>query len=280
MKESQPKKKSKLSSEEFFLIPKIKRIIEIVQIISNGERNQFDLVFNFKIGLFLHYIDPENNKEEIKDCFNPVNKLIVEYFKWDKYQKTLIEKVIPGDETVPGTQVPVSVNGLLKFMDNYKAYTGKEIEFPLIPKDVIPIVTEFIQVKKKQFADDNPAGITQLNQETKKEALRETKANPEVEQSNDFDSIIYRLFDNINENEVSIFKNKLDGKQKDYPLNLLYKGSKRILNIETGKLLKLDYDRRTIAFVFSNHCKWKRTATSTPEELDEKRLYKDIGNMR
>jgi hypothetical protein len=158
MKESQSKNKGELSIEEFFALPKIKRYIEIAHIVSENEPNHIDLVYHFSMGLYLNHCDKEYFKNDIVECLKPVVNLLIEWAKSEKFRKTLLEKIIPGDETVTGTQVPVSVNGLLKFIDNYKAYTGKEIEPPLIPKDIIPIVTEFYQYKKSQFADDKPSG--------------------------------------------------------------------------------------------------------------------------
>ncbi len=166
MKESQSKNKGELSIEEFFALPKIRGYIEIAHIVSEQEPNHIDLVYHFSMGLFLSHCDKDYFKNDIEECLTPVFNLLIKWVKSEKYRKPLLEEVIPGDETVPGTQVPVSVNGLLKFMNNFKNYTGKELGIPLKSDDIFPIVTEFIQVKKKQFADVKPTGKIKKKQET------------------------------------------------------------------------------------------------------------------
>ncbi len=145
------------------------------------------------------------------------------------------------------------------------------------------IMMKFRALYKMAYGDFISTNIDRTIREILPPSKRksQSKSSEEVAQNNDefperIDEILYKMFPHEMEMMLNQFKDALLGHKKPGFVEVKYVGTKESLYKHLGKLRKAGIDRRVIATVFSNKCKFKRNLKGQEKSLNYNDLYRKM----
>lgn len=131
------------------------------------------------------------------------------------------------------------------------------------------------------YGDFSSSNIDRTINEILPTSIEKFKSSEEINQNDKeylktITEILREMFPNALEVQLSQFQEALLGQKKPGFVEVKYVGTKESLYKYLGKLRKAGLNRRRIATVFSEKCKWKRYSSSQEESISSNVLYRKM----